>query len=132
MTEGIIRMGDEITSSSSSSNKIIIKSSDNISSDGKILQHVQISESYNDRMSVVEDQFTRVVELGDWDIETTEYYIENEKWKLPTTSKQIIFTAIGTKPMVLIRYQIFIRISISLQRGEKMIFFDCTIPQAIY
>ena len=96
--KGIIRTGDESTASSSSSN-IITKSSDNISSDVNVLQHIQIAESHNDRMSVAEDPFTRVVELGDGDIETTEYYIENER-KLPTTSKQMIFTAIGTKTIV--------------------------------
>jgi hypothetical protein len=49
--KGIIRTGDESTASSSSSN-IITKSSDNISSDGNVLQHIQIAESHNDRMSV--------------------------------------------------------------------------------
>ena len=97
--KGIIRTGDESTASSSSSN-IITKSTDNISSDGNVLQHIQIAESHNDRMSVAEDPFTRVVELGDGDIETTEYYIENERMKITTTSKQTIFTAIGTKTMV--------------------------------
>jgi len=70
--KGIIRTGDESTAFLSSSN-IITKSSDNISSDGKVLQHVQISESHNDGVSVAEDLFTRVVELGDGYIEITEY-----------------------------------------------------------
>ena len=84
--KGIIRTGDESTASSSSSN-IITKSTDNISSDGNVLQHIQIAESHNDRMSVAEDPFTRVVELGDGDIETTEYYIENERMKITNNFK---------------------------------------------
>ena len=51
----IFRTGDESTTSSSSSNTIT-KSSDNISSDGNVLQHIQISESYNDRMSIHESR----------------------------------------------------------------------------
>ena len=43
--KGIIRTGDENTASSLSN--IIKKSSDNISSDGNVLQHIQISESEN-------------------------------------------------------------------------------------
>ena len=81
------------------------------------MQHIQIAESHNDRMSVAEDPFTRVVEQGHGDIETSEYYIKNERMKTTNNFKADDVYCNRPKTMVLIRYQIFNQISINLQRG---------------
>ena len=71
---------------------------------------------YNDCMSLAKDPFTRVVELGDGDIEITEYYIENERMKITDNFKADDLYN-WYKNVVLIRDQILNRISINLQCG---------------
>jgi len=82
-------------------------------------------------MSDAEDPFTRAVELGDADIETTECYIENERVKITNNFKIDDLHCNWYKNWVLQNLNLqsdFYKFTARAKDG----IFDCMIPLAIH